>query len=433
MADAVNMQAGGMLLELSRAPSVLAVLGRIVAAAVAVSVAFLFAPWQQVAPASGKVLAYAPGDRQQVVQAPVAGRVVRVLVQEGQRVEANEPLVDIMDVDPAMMQRLNQEVQALALREAAALSREEGATARAESLESAVRAAVEGAQSRVRMAQERQTATHRALDAAQATELTAQLNLTRQVGLHAEGLVSKRALELAQLEAARARAELERARAAVRAAEDEVSSLKADATRIHRQASAGANGARASAASARSEIAATRAEQARLSVRVSRQESQLVRAPRAGQVLRVITSQGGAMVKPGDALLILVPDTQDRAVEIRVDGLHAPLLQEGAEVRIQFEGWPAVQVSGWPDLAVGTFVGRVAFVDDADDGRGQFRALITPDANAPRWPEPSRLRQGVRAQAFVLLNRVSVGFELWRQINGFPPLATASPPTKDKT
>jgi hypothetical protein len=31
------------------------------------------------------------------------------------------------------------------------------------------------------------------------------------------------------------------------------------------------------------------------------------------------------------------------------------------------------------------------------------------------------LRQGARAQGWVLLNRVSVGYELWRQFNGFPP------------
>ena len=32
------------------------------------------------------------------------------------------------------------------------------------------------------------------------------------------------------------------------------------------------------------------------------------------------------------------------------------------------------------------------------------------------------LRQGVRTNGWVLLGQVPLGYELWRQINGFPPL-----------
>jgi biotin carboxyl carrier protein len=278
------------------------------------------------------------------------------------------------------------------------------------------------------MAQERRTAATHALEAAQAALSTAELNLKRQNTLLAEGLVSRRAMEVAQLEFTRARTELDRTQAAARASQNEVDSLEADAQRVQREAAAAANGARANAASARGEVASTRAEQSRLGVRISRQESQRVLASHDGQVLRVMTSQGGEMVKAGDPLILLVPETEDRAVEIFVDGLHAPLLREGQEVRLQFEGWPAIQFSGWPQLATGTFGGRVAFVDTADDGKGRFRALVTPSPDAPSWPAPEQLRQGVRAHAFVLLNQVTVGFELWRQVNGFPPLPT--PPAK---
>jgi hypothetical protein len=95
-------------------------------------------------------------------------------------------------------------------------------------------------------------------------------------------------------------------------------------------------------------------------------------------------------------------------------------------VRIQFEGWPAVQFAGWPSVAVGTFGGRVAFVDSADDGRGDFRIVVLPDPEDGPWPAASYLRQGVLAKGWVLLNQVSLGFEIWRQFNGFPP--TTSPP-----
>ncbi|MFM9068837.1 MAG: hemolysin D, partial [Planctomycetota bacterium] len=35
-------------------------------------------------------------------------------------------------------------------------------------------------------------------------------------------------------------------------------------------------------------------------------------------------------------------------------------------------------------------------------------------------PEAKLLRQGVRANGWVLLNEVSLGYEIWRQLNGFP-------------
>jgi hypothetical protein len=89
-----------------------------------------------------------------------------------------------------------------------------------------------------------------------------------------------------------------------------------------------------------------------------------------------------------------------------------------------------VQFSGWPSVAVGTFAGTVVFVDPLDNGEGKFRALIMPDETAAasdQWPSSLYLRQGVRANAWVLLDTVRVGYELWRQFNGFPPSQKTSP------
>jgi hypothetical protein len=39
------------------------------------------------------------------------------------------------------------------------------------------------------------------------------------------------------------------------------------------------------------------------------------------------------------------------------------------------------------------------------------------------WPDGDRwLRQGVRTNAWVLLDEVPLWFELWRQMNGFPAI-----------
>ncbi len=124
-----------------------------------------------------------------------------------------------------------------------------------------------------------------------------------------------------------------------------------------------------------------------------------------------------------------MPDTEQRAVEIWVDGNDAALISPGRSVRLQFEGWPAVQFTGWPSVAVGTFGGRVAFVDATDDGNGDFRAVVVPDPDDEPWPSSRFLRQGARANGWVLLERVSVGFELWRLLNGFPP-KLGTPPSE---
>jgi hypothetical protein len=46
--------------------------------------------------------------------------------------------------------------------------------------------------------------------------------------------------------------------------------------------------------------------------------------------------------------------------------------------------------------------------------------VLTPLENET-WPDGTYLRQGVRAIGWVLLNRVTLGYELWRRFNGFPP------------
>ncbi|MGE3821842.1 MAG: hypothetical protein AB7I30_20705 [Isosphaeraceae bacterium] len=138
---------------------------------------------------------------------------------------------------------------------------------------------------------------------------------------------------------------------------------------------------------------------------------------------------------------MLVPESSTRAAEVWVDGNDAPLISKGRIVRLQFEGWPAVQFGGWPSVAVGSFGGRVALVDSTDDGKGKFRILVVPDpayqgqGNDPKidedgWPEAPYLRQGVRVKAWVLLDQVRLGYELWRRMNGFPQ-SLASPDDKD--
>lgn len=385
-----------------------------------IAIALLVAPWQQNSPASGRVIAYAALERQQSIDAPVEGRVLAWYVEEGQRVRAGDLLVALADNDPSMLERLRDEKIAVQARIDAAKTRVVAVDARVDALKGSRENAVLAADSRLGMAKDRVTASEQALTAATAAQKTAELNLTRVKTLYEDGLQSKRALEVAELDLVKAKTDAERAATTLSAARFEVAALLADRGKVGNDAAASVSDATATKAAALAEVATGAAELARIEVRLSRQQAQEVRAPRDGTVFRVVAKQGGQYIKSGDPLAILVPDALDRAVEVWVDGNDINLVRAGRQVRLQFEGWPAVQFSGWPSAAVGTYGGRVAFVDALDDGAGRFRVVVVPDPNDEPWPEAEMLRQGTRANGFVLMERVSLGYELWRTFNGFP-------------
>jgi hypothetical protein len=52
--------------------------------------------------------------------------------------------------------------------------------------------------------------------------------------------------------------------------------------------------------------------------------------------------------------------------------------------------------------------------------------MVEPDPNDKPWPSLTYLRQGVRVKGWVLLDTVPLGFEVWRQLNGFPATVAES-------
>lgn len=289
---------------------------------------FAILPWQQTAVGTGRVIAYSPTERQQNISAPVDGRLGKWYVQEGSLVKKGEPIIDIYDNDPSILENLRTERNAINNR----------------------------------------------LKVVEHAAQIAQINVERQLHLYNQGISARKSYEAANIEYAKLKSEVE--------------SIKA--------------------------------EIARIDVRLSRQHSQRVIAPIDGTILRRYAGQESVLVKAGEIIAELVPDTKSRAVEMWVDGNDVPLINPGDVVRLQFEGWPGIQFSGWPSVAIGTFGGVVSVIDAADNGQGQFRLLVVPGKNDD-WPEPRYLRQGVRANGWVLLARVQLWFELWRRFNGFPP------------
>jgi len=377
-------------------------------------------PWQQSITGTGRVIAYAPSERRQPIEAPVNGRVVRWWVREGDAVKEGDPIVEILDNDPQLVERLATERAAVAQKLDNYGDRALTLEAQIQTARQARKSDIAAAEAKLRASTQKLRSIEQKLEAAEAAVETAALNLGRVRALAERGLVAQRELELVQLAATKAHTEYEGAKADVAAGLGDLDAARAGLEKAEAEGDGKVQDAEAKLRSGQSDTADARASLSRLEVTIARQAGQLVRAPRAGVVLSIVAAQGGEQVKQGDPLAFLVPDTRDRAVELWVDGNDAAIVSEGREVRLQFEGWPAVQFSGWPSVAVGTFAGRVAFVDS-------FRVVIQPNAAAEPWPEPRFLRQGVRANGFVLLERVSLGFELWRRFNGFPPMLEQGP------
>ncbi|HVJ93061.1 MAG TPA: biotin/lipoyl-binding protein, partial [Labilithrix sp.] len=177
----------------SRASRVVARL--LVASLVVAALVLYVTPWQQSAPGSGRVVAYAPDERRQNLEAPIEGRVVRWFVREGTVVKKGDPIVDLSDNDPDILVRLRTERDAIAARLDAAKARARSMEFRIDSLEESRKSAIAAAESRVRMATQRVSAAEQALTLANATLSTARLNIERQRSLAEQGLTSKRQLE----------------------------------------------------------------------------------------------------------------------------------------------------------------------------------------------------------------------------------------------
>jgi membrane fusion protein, adhesin transport system len=337
-----------------------------------------------------------------------------------------DKLVTISDLDPQISDRLEQERMALTERLRAAQARVDSIESRITSLQLARSESVGAAENRAAMAGERVRQAQQAVTAAEASLETAKANFERQKSMFEDGLTSKRNLELAELDFKRAQTDEHRAIAGLKAAEQEKISLKREAKRIARDADAAIHDANGSLQSARAELSRSNEDLPRIDLRLSRQKSQEIVAPKDGIITRLLVAQEAEFVREGKGLCILIPQTGKRAVEIWVDGNDVPLIRDNRDARIMFQGWPALQIAGWPEGSFGTFPARVKFMDNADDGHGKFRVVLIPDENEhDPWPDSVLLKQGVRARGWIFLNRVTIGYELWRKFNDFPPAIPA--------
>ena len=140
-------------------------------------VAILILPWSMYSTGAGRITALDPSERVQEITAPVNGFVAKWYVREGSRVKQGDLLFDLVDNDPALLERMKLELQAA----------------------------------------------ETAVDEAKLAYETAQLNADRQNKLFREGLSARKEFEKAKIEVAKLSIELSKAQAVLVKAQTQVS------------------------------------------------------------------------------------------------------------------------------------------------------------------------------------------------------------------
>lgn len=142
-------------------------------------------------------------------------------------------------------------------------------------------------------------------------------------------------------------------------------------------------------------------------------------ASQDGQITQINKAGIGEILKDGESIGTIVPTNVDYAVEFYVKPVDLPLIKKGQSVTCIFDGFPAIVFSGWPNSSYGTFKGKVIAVESNISANGMFKALVIQDKEDKPWPPQIMMGAGVNGLA--ILNDVPIWYEIWRNINGFPP------------
>ncbi|MCX7930725.1 MAG: HlyD family efflux transporter periplasmic adaptor subunit [Chlorobi bacterium] len=400
-------------------------------------------PWVQTVIADGRVTALSPVERPQYINAQITGRLVRWYVTEGAHVFPGDTIAVLQDIDPKFLDsnivlRASSHVEWLEQRaqqlrqQVAAISDQLNAEIAAQT------AAIQSAEQYVIQSRQKVSAA-RALYEQETVELQiAQQRYRDRKSLYEQGLRSLREFESAQLALQQAQARFNRAQAELRAAESQLEQSQQELKLKQNEWTAKVQKTRSELNKAQESLSAVESAIAKALIDKSnievRRQYAVVRSPIEGTVVRLYSLGPGETVKQGEPLAIVMPEINSLAVELLVKGNDAPLVYPGQKVRIQFDGFPALQISGFPQVNVGTFGGIVSVVDAVDDdrGSGMFRVIIKPDSTDEQWPHSAVLRPGTKARGWMLLNTVPLAYEIWRQLNGFPPSLKEPPPLRRK-
>ncbi len=388
----------------------------------------LFLPWTQNIRSRGTVTTLRQENRPQDMNAIISGRIVKWYVQEGQMVNAGDTLVQLAEVkdaylDPQLLARTEDQIQAKEASVQAYNTKAATTDAQIQALEAGLQLKVAQLENKLRQTRLKLRADSAEMIAARNDYNIAQAQFARQRTLRDSGLSSLQAVESRNASLQNSLAKQTSAEIKFTNTKTELLSISIEQSSALQEYAEKVSKAQGDRASAQSEIAAGQGEIAKLTNQYAnyaiRAGQYFLLAPQRGQVIDAQKQGINEIVKEGESICRIIPVKGGSAVELFVKPLDIPLVSRGQSVRFLFDGYPAVVFSGWPEASYGIFDGSVVAVETAVDATGLFRVLVAEDSSRKPWPKTLNL--GTGAQGIALLKTVPIWYELWRNINGFPP------------
>jgi len=393
-----------------------------------VLVIFLFLPWTQNIRAKGVVTTLYQDQRPQQVNTIIGGRVMKWYIKEGDYVKAGDTLVQLSEVkvdylDPNLLQRTKEQLAGKQLSVEYYKNKVGVTRQQIGAMNSGLQLKLDQLQNKISQIRLKVQADSAELVAANNDYLITAKQYNRQKAMYDSGLVSLTQLEMRNQQYQNALAKkissenkLANSKQDLTIANIEMSSLQQENIEKVSKAQGEQYQSLTQIATGQADIAKLENQFASYSIRNG---MYYLMASQSGQVVKAQKAGIGEFVKDGDMIAEIVPDKIKYAVEMFVQPLDLPLVAPGQKVRFFFDGFPAIVFSGWPKASSGTFGGEVVAVESNVSVNGKFRVLVKEDAGDRPWP--NELKIGVGAQGIGLLKDVPVWYELWRNINGFPP------------
>jgi multidrug resistance efflux pump len=388
----------------------------------------MFIPWTQNIRARGEVTTLRPDQRPQTIHSVIAGRIEKWFVREGDFVHKGDTILFISEVkddyfDPQLLGRTQEQLTAKEMSVKSYMEKIRALDNQIDALVETSQLKLEQARNKLKQANLKVTSDSIDFKAAQINYQIAIEQYERLNKLYQDGLKSLTDVENRNLKMQEAQAKMISAENKLLTSQNEVINAKVELTSIQAQYRDDISKAESEKYTAMSnmydaEAVVTKLQNQFMNYSV-RTGMYYITAPQDGYVTETLQSGLGETIKEGAQIVSIMPAQYDLAVSLYVRPIDLPLVEKGQHIRIQFDGWPAIIFSGWPNTSYGTYGGEVFAIDNFISPNGKYRILAMPDPDDAPWPEA--LRVGAGATNMLLLKDVPIWYELWRQINGFPP------------
>ncbi|GAA4281087.1 HlyD family secretion protein [Gaetbulibacter aestuarii] len=388
----------------------------------------LFLPWTQNITGRGLVTTLKPNQRPQTIQSQIPGRIEAWYVQEGDSVKVGDTIMRISEIksdyfDSQLVERTNQQIKSKSSAVSAYQSKVEALNRQISALSKEQRLKFEQTKNKLRQAQLKLKSDSIELEAAKTNIAIAERRYERVETLQQEGLKAVKDVEENRLKLQETQAKLISKENNYLASQNEVINAEIELSRISQSYVDKISKAQSDMFTAQSNQFDTEAQVSKLENDYTnysmRQNLLYITAPQDGFINKALRGGIGVTFKAGEDLVGIMPAKYDLAVETYIKPIDLPLIHVGEKVRVQFDGWPAIVFSGWPNVSYGTYGAKVVAIEQFISSNGKYRVLLAPDEKDHDWPEAIRVGSGARTIA--LLEDVPIWFELWRQINSFPP------------